>query len=154
MEKTEYSLRDEKGLVHILKGMLLSHQKVGSNAIYSNIEGTNHNYVRESKSDRGRQIYEITEKLILKSDTKELISKTHTESQTLKRHLVLQKESHCKEGLNQDAGINMDIPGGQTVKNPTAMQETWVQSLGREDPLEEEMATCSSILVQKIPWKT
>ena len=31
-------------------------------------------------------------------------------------------------------------------------QETWVQSLGWEDPLEEGMATCSSILVWKIPW--
>ena len=34
----------------------------------------------------------------------------------------------------------------QTVKNPPAMQETWVQSLGLEDPLEEGMATHSSIL--------
>ena len=32
------------------------------------------------------------------------------------------------------------------------MQETWVQSLGQEDPLEEEMATHSSIPVWKIPW--
>ena len=32
------------------------------------------------------------------------------------------------------------------------MQETWVQSLGQEDPLEEEMATHSSILVWEIPW--
>ena len=32
------------------------------------------------------------------------------------------------------------------------MQETRVQSLGQEDPLEEEMATCSSILAWKIPW--
>ena len=32
------------------------------------------------------------------------------------------------------------------------MQETWVQSLGQEDPLEEDMATHSNILVQKIPW--
>ena len=40
----------------------------------------------------------------------------------------------------------------QTVKNPTAMQETWVQSLGWEDPLEEGMATHSSILAWKIPW--
>ena len=34
----------------------------------------------------------------------------------------------------------------QTVKNPSAMQETWVQSLGWEDPLEKGMATHSSIL--------
>ena len=32
------------------------------------------------------------------------------------------------------------------------MQETWVQSLGREDPLEKDMATHSSILVWEIPW--
>ena len=32
------------------------------------------------------------------------------------------------------------------------MQETWVRSLGREDPLEKEMATHSSILAWKIPW--
>ena len=37
-------------------------------------------------------------------------------------------------------------------KNPPAMQETWVQSLGQEDPLEEEMATHSSILAWTIPW--
>ena len=40
----------------------------------------------------------------------------------------------------------------QKVKNLSAMQETWVQSLGREDPLEKEMATHSSILAWKIPW--
>ena len=40
----------------------------------------------------------------------------------------------------------------QTVKNPPAMQETWVQSLGWEDPLEEGMATHSNILTCKIPW--
>ena len=38
------------------------------------------------------------------------------------------------------------------VKNLPAMQETQVQSLGGEDSLELEMATCSSILAWKIPW--
>ena len=38
----------------------------------------------------------------------------------------------------------------QTVKNPPAMRETWVQSLVWEDPLEEGMATHSSVLVWKI----
>ena len=38
------------------------------------------------------------------------------------------------------------------VKNPPAMQETWVPSLGQEDPLEEEMATHTSILAWEIPW--
>ena len=39
----------------------------------------------------------------------------------------------------------------QTVKNPPAMWETWIQSLGWEDPLEEGMATHSSILTWRIP---
>ena len=38
------------------------------------------------------------------------------------------------------------------VKNLSAKQETWVQSLGWEDPLKKEMATCSSILAWRIPW--
>ena len=38
------------------------------------------------------------------------------------------------------------------VKNPPAMGETWVRSLGLEDPLEKEMATHSSILAWRIPW--
>ena len=39
----------------------------------------------------------------------------------------------------------------QTVKNPPAVQETWVQPLGGEDPLEESMAIHSSILAWRIP---
>ena len=38
------------------------------------------------------------------------------------------------------------------VKNLPAMQETWVQSLGQEDPLKKEMATHSSILAWRNPW--
>ena len=38
------------------------------------------------------------------------------------------------------------------VKSPPAMQETWVRSLGREDPLEEGMATHFSILAWRTPW--
>ena len=40
----------------------------------------------------------------------------------------------------------------QKVKNPPAMHETKVRSLGWEDPLEKEMATPSSILAWRIPW--
>ena len=40
----------------------------------------------------------------------------------------------------------------QMVKNPPAMQKTQVQSLGREDALEKEMATHSSTLAWEIPW--
>ena len=47
------------------------------------------------------------------------------------------------------------FPSAAAVKNPLAMQdmqEMWVQPLGGEDPLEEGMATHSSILIGKIPW--
>ena len=46
----------------------------------------------------------------------------------------------------------MVFPGGSAVKNPPAVQDTWVQSLGQEDPLEKGMATHSSIRAWKIPW--
>ena len=46
----------------------------------------------------------------------------------------------------------LGFPGGSDGKESPAMQETWVQFLGREDPLEEDMATHSSILAWKIPW--
>ena len=39
------------------------------------------------------------------------------------------------------------------VKNLPAMQETWVQSQGQEDPLEKRMATRSSILAWRTPWR-
>ena len=50
---------------------------------------------------------------------------------------------------------NWGFPGGSAVKNPPAMQElqeTWVQSLGWEDPLEEGLATHYSTCTWKIPW--
>ena len=53
--------------------------------------------------------------------------------------------------MDRDGGL----PSGSEVKNLPAvqeMQETWVQSLGWEDPLEEEMAAHSSILAWEIPW--
>ena len=49
----------------------------------------------------------------------------------------------------------MGFPGGSVVKNPPVMQETQeiqVQSLGQEDPLEEVMATTSSIFAWRTPW--
>ena len=42
----------------------------------------------------------------------------------------------------------------QMVKNLPTMQETWVQSLGGEDPLEKGRATHSSILAWRIPWNS
>ena len=47
----------------------------------------------------------------------------------------------------------MGFSGGSDSKEFTSnKQETWVRSLGREDPLEEEMATHSRILAWRIPW--
>ena len=60
-------------------------------------------------------------------------------------------------GLVQDAlkyslYIIVCFPSGSAVKNPPAMQEMQVRSLGQEDTLEKEMATHSSIIAPKIPW--
>ena len=77
------------------------------------------------------------------------------------------KESACNAGdpssiprLRKSPGEEIGYPlqyswvslVAQTVKNPHAMQETWVRSLGWEDPLEKGKATQSSILVWRIPW--
>ena len=55
----------------------------------------------------------------------------------------------------QKKSLYLQIPPSlmaQRVKNLPVMQETWVQFLGPEDPLEKEMATHCSILAWKIPW--
>ena len=44
------------------------------------------------------------------------------------------------------------FPCGSAGKDLPVMQETWVQSLGQEDPVEKEMASHSSILPLKVPW--
>ena len=75
------------------------------------------------------------------------------------------KESTCNAGdLGSIPGLGRSLGGGlgntlqcwaslvaQIVENPPAMQESWVQPLGWEDPLEEGMATHSSILTWRIP---
>ena len=63
-------------------------------------------------------------------------------------------------GLGRSAGEGIGYPlqyfwashVAQLVKNPPAMQETWFQSLGWEDPLEKGKATHYSILAWRIPW--
>ena len=56
------------------------------------------------------------------------------------------------QSLMSNSGIFGASLVAQLVKNLPAMQETWVQFLGWEDPLEKEMATHSSILAWRIPW--
>ena len=48
--------------------------------------------------------------------------------------------------------LSKGLPDGSAVKKPPAMNETQVQSLGQEDPLEKERATHSSMLAWEIPW--
>ena len=70
--------------------------------------------------------------------------------------------SSCSERglLCCDAGASIVVASlvagaflvAQTVKNLAAMQETWVRSVGWEDPLEKGMATHCSILAWRIPW--
>ena len=63
-------------------------------------------------------------------------------------------------GLGISAGEGISYPlqyswaslVGQLVKNPPEMQETWVRSLGGEDPLEKGKATHFSIVAWRIPW--
>ena len=50
------------------------------------------------------------------------------------------------------AFLSLGFPGGSKSTNLPAMWETWVWSLGWEDPLEKEMTTHSSILTYRIPW--
>ena len=61
-----------------------------------------------------------------------------------------QTQASCIAGRSKP--LILGFPSGSAVKNPSAMQEMWIQSLGQEDPLEEGMATHSSILAWRIPW--
>ena len=70
-----------------------------------------------------------------------------------KKHLFL--NNVCRMEVKDWYLKHLGFPCGSVGKHPPAVQETQetqVQSLGREDPLEKEMATCSNILTWKIPW--
>ena len=82
-------------------------------------------------------------------------------------HSSAGKESTCDAGdpgsslgLGRSAGEGIGYPlqyswaslVAQLIKNPPAMWETWVRSLGWEDPLKKGKATHSSILAWRIPW--
>ena len=56
------------------------------------------------------------------------------------------------EGINYPIQYSWASLVAQMVKNPSAFWETWVQVLSWEDPLEEDMATHSSVLAWRIPW--
>ena len=79
-------------------------------------------------------------------------------SQEVQLWLSLHDHKHVDkkraEVVNQSTSLytNWASPIAQTVKNLHALWETWVRSLGLEDPLEKGMATHSSILAWRIPW--
>ena len=56
------------------------------------------------------------------------------------------------EGIGYSLQYSWALLVAQLVKNPPTMQETWVRSLGWENPLEKGKATHSSILAWRIPW--
>ena len=66
---------------------------------------------------------------------------------------VIFNEFSCWSFLLNNCELHRASPVAQLVKNPPAMQETWVRSLGWEDPLEKGKATHSSLLAWRIPWR-
>ena len=82
----------------------------------------------------------------------------HNSTSNLQLHSTLQSNKHAHTRVQSDLHKNLMKGASQVVlvvKNPPAMQEmqeTWVWSLGWEDPLAEDMATHSSILTWRIPW--
>ena len=66
--------------------------------------------------------------------------------------LILGLGRSAGEGIGYSLQYSWASLVAQSVKNPPAMWETWVQSLGWEDPLEKGKATHSSILAWGIPW--
>ena len=74
----------------------------------------------------------------------------HEELQGLREEALLQRVSPPRAGAVGRAFRASLV--AQMVKRLSAMQDTWVLSLGQEDPLEKEMAAHSSSLAWKIPW--
>ena len=72
--------------------------------------------------------------------------------QSLKAEIILIFTQIIPENDNRDHSLTWASLVAQRVKCLPEMRETWVRSLGREDPLEKEMATHFSILAWKIPW--
>ena len=76
-------------------------------------------------------------------------------------HQDLSVRSHCTVLFKSSVSLVFCLvaltigifPVARTEKNLSAMQETWVRSLGWEDPLEKGMAIHSSILAWRIPWR-
>ena len=73
-------------------------------------------------------------------------------SDSLRPHALQHARLPCPSPLHSCIQLLRAFLVAKPVKNPPAMQETWVQSLDQEDPLEKGMDTHSSILAWRIPW--
>ena len=73
------------------------------------------------------------------------------ESKILAFYLWLMFPS-CSFNVSEFTRCSMSFLVALMVKKPPAIEETWVPSLGREGPLEKEMATHSRILAWGVPW--
>ena len=69
-------------------------------------------------------------------------------------HFLLNEPPHLRIIIYSPIKMTGTSLVAQLLKNPPPMQETWVRSLGWEDPLEKGKATHSSILAWRIPWTT
>ena len=124
----------DKGVVHAYSGILLSHKKEQNNTLCSNMDGPSYCHTEWGKPEKEIS-FDITYLWNLK--------------QWYRWAYLRNRNSHrCRKTYgNQGASLV-----AQTVKNPPAMQETWVRSLDWKDPWKKEMATHSSVLAWRIPW--
>ena len=108
----------------------------------------------ESQTDKHRIIYIWTLKKKIQMNLYTRQKQTHR----YKKLMITKGER--RGGINQEFGINISkllyikqaSLRAQLVKNSPAMRETWVQSLGWEDPLEKGKATHSNVLAWRSPW--
>ena len=125
---------DKEDVVRVYNGILLSHKKEQNNTICNNMDGPRYCHTEWSKSEKEIS-FDITYLWNLKK---------------WYRWAYLQnRNSHrCRKQTYGYQGASLT---NQLVKNPPEMRETWIRSLGWEDPLEEGRATHSSILAWRIP---
>ena len=93
-------------------------------------------------------LYQLSQQQLILEDNEAMLSENH---ENISLNLILDPVKviiNYKETIMAYSGF----PGSSVVKNLPAMQETWVLSLGLEDPLEKKMATHSSILAYETPW--
>ena len=137
-------------VVHMYNGILLSHKKEWNNAICSTMDGFREYHTKWTMSDRERQIsYDTTYVWNLGFPGSSAGKDSTCNAGDL--GLIPGSGSCPGEGIGHPLQYSWAFLVVQMVKNPPAMWETWVWSLSWEDPLEEGIATHSSILAWRIP---